>query len=89
MTTEEEREACRASLNEYVQAHGAFGTELSRIGARSMISWTTNPARAAYFAGPSGTVLSATVPRSLLLPQTLEGATEAEQLVVNMLRIPR
>jgi hypothetical protein len=77
------------SLNDYVQAHGAFGTEISQFGPRSMISWTTDPAVAARFAGSHGTVLSATVPRSMLIPQTLAGSTESEYLIVHMLKLPR
>jgi RHS repeat-associated protein len=76
-------------LDNYVQAHGAFGTELSSIGPRSLISWTTDQARATYFAGPNGTVLTASVPRSSLLPQTLPGATESEQLISHMLQLLR
>jgi hypothetical protein len=35
----------------YAEAHSAFGTELSQIGPRSMISVKTDPAVTKYFAG--------------------------------------
>jgi hypothetical protein len=76
-------------LDDYVRAHGAFGIELGTIGPRSLISVTTDPARAAFFAGPNGTVLTTSVPRSILLPQTLPGATESEQLIPHMLSLTR
>lgn len=72
------------SLDNYVQAHGEFNTQLSEIGPRSMISVTTDPARAKYFAGPGGTVFSAVVNPSVLVPQTIEGATESEFLILHM-----
>jgi RHS repeat-associated protein len=75
------------SLADYTQAHGAFGTEISTFGPRSMISFTTNPGVAARFAGSTGTVLSATVPRSMLIPQTLAGATESEVLILHWLEL--
>src|SRR5690348_15081429 len=59
---------------DYAEAHGAFGTELSQFGPRSMISVTTDPALAKIFAGPVGRVFSAVVDPSILIPQTLEGA---------------
>jgi RHS repeat-associated protein len=72
------------SLDNYVQAHGEFGTELSEVGPRSMISVTTDPAVAKYFAGPGGRVFSAVVDPSILIPQTIEGATESEFLIPHM-----
>lgn len=72
------------SLDNYVKAHGEFGTELSEIGPRSMISVTTDPAVAKYFAGPGGRVFSAVVDPSILIPQTIEGATESEFLIPHM-----
>jgi hypothetical protein len=73
------------SESAYVEAHGAFGTELSQVGSRSMFSVTTDPTVAKYFAGPGGRVFSAVVPRSVLLPQTLDGAGESEFLIRHML----
>ena len=70
----------------YAQAHGAFGTEMSQVGDRSMISFTTDPDRARYFAGESGTVFTAQVPRSQVIPQTLEGAGESEVLIRHMVQ---
>jgi hypothetical protein len=72
------------SLDQYVQAHGEFGTELSEIGPRSMVSVTTDPARAKFFAGPSGRVFSAVADPPVLIPQTIEGATESEFLIPHM-----
>jgi hypothetical protein len=69
---------------DYVQAHGAFGTELSQFGPKSMISVTTDPAIAKLFAGPGGTVFSAVVDPSILIPQTLPGAGESEFLILHM-----
>ena len=71
----------------YVQAHGAFGTEINEIGERSMMSFTTDPKVARYFAGESGTVFTAQVPRSHMLQQTLEGAGESEVLIRHMVRV--
>jgi RHS repeat-associated protein len=68
----------------YAGAHGAFGTELSQIGPRSMISVTTDPAIAKIFAGPGGRVFSAVVDPSILIPQTLEGAGESEFFIPHM-----
>jgi hypothetical protein len=72
------------SLNDYIQAHGAFGTEISQFGQRSLISWTTDPSRAAYFAGPDSQVWTMTVPRADLIPQTLQEAGESEFFTVHM-----
>jgi hypothetical protein len=49
-----------------------------------MISVTTDPATAKLFAGPGGRVFSAVVDPSILIPQTIEGATESEFLIPNM-----
>ena len=68
----------------YAQAHGAFGTELSTIGPRSMISVTKDPAVAKIFAGPAGRVFSTVVDPSILIPQTLDGAGELEFLIRHM-----
>ncbi len=45
-----------------------------------MVSVTTDPDRAAYFAGKEGVVYRGEVPRDSLLPQTLAGANEGEYL---------
>jgi RHS repeat-associated protein len=68
----------------YAQAHSAFGTEISQVGRRSMISVTTDPAVAKMFAGPGGSVFSATVHPATLIPQTLPGAGESEYLIAHM-----
>lgn len=66
----------------YVEAHGAFGHEVSEVsGDRSMVSVTTDPDVAQPFAGKDGVVLRGEVPRDSLLPQTLSGSTESEYLV--------
>jgi len=72
------------SEEQYAQAHGAFGTELSpAFGVdRTFISVTTDPAQAAYF-GQGGTLYSGYVPRSYLIQQTLQGAGESEFLLTN------
>lgn len=76
------------SLDDYVQAHGEFGTEINVFGQRSLISTTTDPARAAYFArqGGSGSVFQANVLKAQAIPQTVTGATESEFLVPHMLK---
>jgi hypothetical protein len=75
------------NLNNYVQAHSAFGTEISVFGPRSMTSFTTDPSIAASFAGRNGIVISAEVPRTSVIFQTLPGANESEVLVPHILRI--
>lgn len=71
------------SLDDYVQAHGAFGQEISVFGPRSMISFTTDPDVARRF---GSTIFEFQVPRSSLIPQTLPGAGEAEVLLLHGLR---
>lgn len=71
------------SLDNYVQAHGAFGQEVSEIAPRSLISFTTDPNAASRF---GNTIFSFRVPRSMLTPQTLEGAAESEVLITNSIR---
>ncbi|MFZ6721382.1 carbohydrate-binding protein [Undibacterium sp. Ji49W] len=68
--------------DQYVQAHGAFGTELKQSFGldKTLISVTTDPAQAAYFSR-GGTIFSGYVPKSLLLEQTLPGAGESEYLL--------
>lgn len=69
----------------YVQAHGEFGTELSReFGMdRSMVSVTTDRTIAEDFAGEFGTVFELKIPESQLIPQSLKEAGESEFLIVN------
>ena len=68
----------------YAQAHGEFGTELSQVGPRSMISVTTDPAIAKMFAGPGGRAFSAVVHPATLIPQTLPGAGGSEYVIAHM-----
>jgi RHS repeat-associated protein len=68
----------------YAQAHGEFSSELSQIGARSMLSVTTDPAVAKFFAGSGGQVFSAVVDPALLIPQTMKTANESEFLITHM-----
>ena len=67
----------------FVEAHGAFGTELSQAFRldRTLMSVTTDASVAARFAGPAGRVFSAVVPRSALIQQTLLGSGESEFLL--------
>ena len=69
--------------NDYVQAHGAFGTELSQAFGldRTFMSVTTDPDVARRFAGPNGQVFEAYIPKYQLIEQTLEGAGETEYLI--------
>jgi len=69
----------------YIQAHGAFGTEVEReFGIdRSMVSVTTDRGVAEYYAAPNGRVIEMQVPASQLHPQTLAGAGEQEYLIFN------
>jgi hypothetical protein len=78
------------SERDYVEAHGAFGHEISEVsGDRSMVSVTTDPDVASRFAGKDGVVLRSEVPRDSLLPQTLEGSTESEYLAPNSIPMQR
>lgn len=75
----------KGSLRDYVQAHGEWGDEYERVfGKRSMISFTTNPNTAASFGGQ---IFSGDVPSKLLIPQTIDGATEAEVLILHMIQL--
>lgn len=71
------------SESNYVQAHGAFGTELPQAFGldRTMMSVTTDKAVAQNFAGQYGKVYEALISKSHLIPQTLEGAGESEFLI--------
>lgn len=62
--------------------HGAFGLELpaSFNLERTLISVTTNPEMAKFFAG-TGEVYSGYVPRSWLIEQSLSGPGESEFLL--------
>ena len=80
------------SLDDYVQAHGAFGQDLTAIAPRSLISFSTSQDRALYFAnsrGHLGRVVTAEVPANILIPQTLPGSTEFEVLVPHFVYIGR
>ena len=70
------------SEEQYAQAHAEFGTLLKpEFGLdRTFVSVTTDKAIAARYAG-SGRIYSGYVPKSLLVPQTLPGATESELLL--------
>lgn len=69
--------------NDYVQAHGAFGTELSATFGlkRTFMSVTTDSNVAQRFAGINGRVYEAYIPKSQLIEQTLSGAGEGEYLI--------
>ena len=69
--------------NDYVQAHGMFGTELSQAFGldRTLMSVTTDPNIARGFAGTNGRVFEAYIHKSQLIKQTLEGAGENEYLI--------
>lgn len=69
--------------NDYVQAHGEFGSELtSAFGLdRTFMSVTTDPTVAQKFAGENGRVFEACIPISQLISQTLSGAGENEYLI--------
>ena len=68
---------------DYVQAHGAFGTELSQAFGldRTLMSVTTDIDVARRFAGDRGRVFEAYIPKSQLIKQTLSGAGESEYLI--------
>ncbi len=68
---------------DYVQAHGAFGSELSRAFEldRTFLSVTTDPDVARRFAGVNGRIFEAYIPKSQLIKQTLSGARESEYLI--------
>ena len=72
------------SLEQYIKAHGEFGQELlSVVDGRSLISFTTDPAIAAHFAGEKGIIIHLKIPRSQLIEQTLATSTESEVLIIN------
>jgi hypothetical protein len=68
------------SLDDYAQAHGAFGTEISEFGPRSLISFSLDRGVAQNF---GDYIFEFKVPRSNIIPQTLPGANEAEVLIIN------
>jgi RHS repeat-associated protein len=68
------------SREDYVQAHGEFGQEITQFGPRSMVSFTTDPAVTSTF---GQNVLSAKVPQSSVIPQTIPNSTESEVMVVH------
>ncbi|MBD5544704.1 MAG: hypothetical protein HDR01_10835 [Lachnospiraceae bacterium] len=69
--------------NEFVQVHGAFGSELSQAFGldRTFMSVTTDLDVARRFAGTGGRVFEAYIPKSQLIKQTLSGAGESEYLI--------
>jgi RHS repeat-associated protein len=73
------------TLEQYSQAHGLWGHELSQFGPRSLISFTEKAAATQVFA-EGGVVIETNVLRAVAIPQTIEGATEAEFLVPNLIR---
>lgn len=68
---------------DYVQAHGAFGTEMTEAFElrRTLMSVTTDPDVAHRFAGTNGRVFEAYIPRSQLIEQILDSAGESEYLI--------
>ncbi|WP_226383613.1 pre-toxin TG domain-containing protein [Paenibacillus massiliensis] len=70
------------SMDDYVQAHRAFGTDLPKAFRmdRTLMSVTTDEKIAKYFAN-GGMVYKAKIPKSQLIPQTLPGSTESEYLI--------
>jgi hypothetical protein len=77
------------SLKEYTQAHGEFGTEIQSFGPRTLISWTTKQKVAEQFAWPNGQVISTTVDKTILVPQTLTSATESEVFILHLHHIEK
>jgi hypothetical protein len=75
------------NLNNYVQAHSAFGTDINVFGPRSMTSFTLDPSIASGFAGRNGIVISTEVPRNSAIFQPLPGANELEVLVPHILQV--
>ena len=69
--------------NDFVQAHAAFGAELSEAFGldRTFMSVTTDLSVARKFAGEGGRVFEAYIPKSQLIKQTLSGAGESEYLI--------
>ncbi|HEX6100516.1 MAG TPA: SpvB/TcaC N-terminal domain-containing protein [Thermoanaerobaculia bacterium] len=74
------------SLEDYVRAHGEFGTELREIGQRSLISFTESEAVARSTFAQGGAVIETNVLKAVAVPQLIEGATEAEFLIPHMIR---
>jgi hypothetical protein len=71
---------------DYAQAHGEWGGgDLSDVGPRTMISFTTDPDTARGFAGPDGVVWSTVLEPGQGIWQSLPGAGESEVLVPNMI----
>ena len=78
--------AAWGSESEYAIAHAEFGTELSQIGARSMISFTEDVKIAQQFAN-GGKIFQATISRAAAIFQPLETSTEAEVLIRHMVEV--
>jgi RHS repeat-associated protein len=67
----------------HAQEHGLRGTEMAReFGMdRTFVSVTRSLERARYFAGSTGKVYTAIVPRWEMVPQIIRGANEGEWLI--------
>lgn len=75
------------SADNLAQAHGEFGTEMQQAyGPRSVISFTSNPDMAKYFAN-GGPVYRAMIHPSEGIWQSLPGSGESEVLIPNMIEV--
>uniref|UniRef100_UPI001CD03D34 RHS repeat-associated core domain-containing protein n=1 Tax=Oscillatoria salina TaxID=331517 RepID=UPI001CD03D34 len=77
------------SLDDYVQAHSGRPQEVRDAGFRSMISFTTDSDEVYRFMSPNrGIIVTREIqhPYDLIIPQTLPGAGESEQLVLHMIK---
>jgi RHS repeat-associated protein len=72
--------------NTYAEAHGEFGTEMSELAPRTMISFSTDPDVAKNFAR-GASVYSATINISDGLWQPNLESTESEVLIRNMIAV--
>jgi hypothetical protein len=75
------------SEENYALAHGEFGQDLSQVGPRSMISFTTDPEVARRMAGDDGTVYKADLRPGDGIPQPNPNSTESEILVPHMIEV--
>ncbi|MEV6671809.1 hypothetical protein [Streptomyces sp. NPDC051162] len=87
------QEAHSAALAEWgsaadlAQAHSEFGTDMQKAyGPRSVMSFTTDPEMAKYFAR-GGPVYRAMIHPSEGIWQSLPGAGESEVLIPNMIEV--
>ncbi len=75
------------SPDELAQAHSEFGTEMQQAyGPRSVMSFTTDPEVAKYFAR-GGPVYRAMIGPGEGIWQSLPGARESEVLIPNMIKV--